>query len=405
MVLPPVTSAAADAARRAAVVDTPPPLPPRVEAALQLADGAPGARNWVEGPQWEPAFNRAFRFEDSVHGKLDAQPQPDKGLIRVVGTSISTTCIVKSVDRVYPDETRVRVYTPRGPRAAAVLSVNDTAAPIDRWVRYEAELTCDGATQHFLFSHWTKLRVPQPQVADKCVPVLVSDLYDTERSVWTGLLSIDALSYAGRNESFNVIGRHNPVFVSDVRNGPTTTLSVLTRTFAERSLFLSVVYPGRILLIRNPNRRFGIENGLEVLQYGYPEDNWYVAVGDVTEERIASDAGVPLRKFSFDVTLVDRPAALIENQMSRSYRVLRDYKSDEQTLMRMTYQDVLVQYALPLGKATYANVFYGISTLQAPTAVHPYYGLGDGRSYRYTFGDGVFPTRSAVRTSWGFNAP
>ena len=61
-----------------------------------------------------------------------------------------------------------------------------------------------------------------------CSPVVFTDPLIMEKADWVGLLSIDPLSYPGRRELFDVIGRRTPVAYSQVRQTARTTIRIIT---------------------------------------------------------------------------------------------------------------------------------------------------------------------------------
>jgi hypothetical protein len=172
-----------------------------------------------------------------------------------------------------------------------------------------------------------------PGVMDHCVPVLFSDPLVVRDMQWASLLSIDPLSYPARSSLKDVLNRHAPVALSGVRSTARTTFTVLTRTLDERRRLLDLFMPGRILLYRNPNP-------------GYPENNWYIAVGEVTESRVHPDHARPERKWSIEVAVVDRPLGLLAAAEDRTYMDLRDYEPDGTTpIVPDNYKGVYDDYA------------------------------------------------------------
>ena len=64
-------------------------------------------------------------------------------------------------------------------------------------------------------------QMPQDFITDvPCSPIVLNDPLIMQKGQWVGLLSIDPLTYPGRRELFDVIGRRTPVPYSQVRQPP-----------------------------------------------------------------------------------------------------------------------------------------------------------------------------------------
>jgi len=131
-----------------------------------------------------------------------------------------------------------------------------------------------------------------------CEPVYLSDPIIPSYSMWTGLLNIASLERAARRDLLVVYGRHAPIALSEKRATVNTTLTLMTNTLIERESMIRIIDSGRIIMLRNPDVR-------------YPETNWYMSLGDVSEERILPDHRDPRRRWRVDIQLVDRPAGSI----------------------------------------------------------------------------------------------
>lgn len=131
-----------------------------------------------------------------------------------------------------------------------------------------------------------------------CGPVIISDPVATALGIWVGLINIGDLDHAATQVVSKVINRAPPVVSGQVRSWETGEFTVMTSTLDQRTFFREVVKSGRILLWRNPDR-------------DYPENNWYVAFGDITESRISPDHRHPARLWTLPYVRVERPAGLI----------------------------------------------------------------------------------------------
>jgi hypothetical protein len=146
-----------------------------------------------------------------------------------------------------------------------------------------------------------------------CEPVFLSDPIIPSYSEWLGLLSIGPLQWSPRRELLDILGRHAPIALSQYRATPSTEFKFITHTLAERTQFITIINSGRIMLLRNPDPR-------------YPENNWYISIGDVTEERIYPDHRYPVRRWVVSAQVVDRPSGLLIAQKGQSWQnVHNDY--------------------------------------------------------------------------------
>lgn len=133
-----------------------------------------------------------------------------------------------------------------------------------------------------------------------CEPVLLSDPVSSSLAQWFGLASVGTLSRAARSSVLSVLGREDYVAQSSVRGGITGTLELFTDTLMQRANAEGLLKSGRVLLLRNPDP-------------AYPESNWYIAIGDVDEDRtIEEDARRPERTWTVPFVRVERPVGMIE---------------------------------------------------------------------------------------------
>lgn len=268
----------------------------------------------------------------------------------------------------------------RGSAGAAIVRqkfiVVDPEAPLTEKFHYEVLLS-NGAT-YTTDPCEAVYEVKSPR-GPHCVPVLVSDPLIVTSMQWVDLMSIDPLSYPSRQELKDIISRYSPVALSGLRSTARTAFHFLTRTLAERQQLLNLFMPGRVLLYRNPNA-------------GYPENNWYIAVGDVTENRVHPDHARPERKWDVEVAVVDRPDGILVPAPDRTYVDVREYEPDGHTLIDPdTYTGVRDDYG------DYLTILFG--------------GRGGGSTVagenvdpsRLVYGGGRYPTRAAARTSWSLN--
>jgi hypothetical protein len=132
-----------------------------------------------------------------------------------------------------------------------------------------------------------------------CEPILLSDPVNVTLSKWVSLVGIDDLSHPANRTISRVLKRSDAVALSQIRGDEETDIFVATDTLDDREQLLDVLRSGRAILIRNPDPR-------------YPENNWYMSVGDVTEKRPILDHRRPERTWTLPVVRVARPTGLIE---------------------------------------------------------------------------------------------
>jgi hypothetical protein len=153
----------------------------------------------------------------------------------------------------------------------------------------------------------TTCQVDAPPDGALCSPVYLNDPIAPARGGWFTLLSIGDLTYTARRSMMDVLGRGPQIAVSQTRGWPSGTLTLLTQDAAGRGKLLSALQTGRILLLRNPDPR-------------YPEDAWYVSVGDVAEQRLpGGDQTRPERMWQVPFIQVERPVGLIEQSAGQTW--------------------------------------------------------------------------------------
>lgn len=147
----------------------------------------------------------------------------------------------------------------------------------------------------------TQCQIDMPDVGDllECGPVIISDPVSTALGVWAGLGGIDTLTHPSRQQVYEILGRAPSVAVSQVRGWEVGGITLISNSLVQRTQMLDVLRPGRVVLLRNTDD-------------SYPENNWYLAIGDVKESRISTDARDPLRSWDVPFVRVERPGGLIE---------------------------------------------------------------------------------------------
>lgn len=145
----------------------------------------------------------------------------------------------------------------------------------------------------------TELNAPPPSVIGHKLPVMLSDPVTPLLGAWFELLEIGDLSFAARAEIFDILGRAAQVSVSQIRAWPGGEMRLLTRTLEQKDLVERLFSSGRILYWRIPDTR-------------YPEDRWYIGIGNVTAGRLHPQAAYrPERIWRLPFIKVERPEGLI----------------------------------------------------------------------------------------------
>lgn len=338
----------------------------------------------TDGP-FTPAFNFAFNTEIGSNGpEIRCAPADDysPGVQWVYGGGLPGTSVLY-IDRVHEsDNTRHRVagsvgmllsndrtYTKALNLAASeqgdldpqeysawldeypaycsivsgfagAFALLDSEIPLDQMFHYEVHVSdCVSETEVYSSFPCYYPSYDEYIPAKPCVPVLISDPLIVGLGQWTGLMKIDPLSYPGRQDLVDVYAREFPVGISDVRSAARTTIYLMTKTLNERKQILSIIKTGRILLLRNPDPN-------------YPENNWYISVGDVTEERVMTNHGDPVRRWVLPIAVVERPFGYLDTANGRNYQTVRDYNPDGTEVppgSHLTYKDVATQYYDYLG--------------------------------------------------------
>jgi hypothetical protein len=150
-------------------------------------------------------------------------------------------------------------------------------------------------------------QVDAPDAPDLQSPVYVNDPIAPGRGGWFTLVSVGDLVYTARRSLMDVLGRGPQIAVSQTRGWPSGNLTLLSRDAPARARALSTFQTGRILLVRNPDPR-------------YPEDAWYVSIGDVTEQRLPNGDQTRMeRLWQVPFVQVERPVGLIEQAAGQTW--------------------------------------------------------------------------------------
>lgn len=142
------------------------------------------------------------------------------------------------------------------------------------------------------------------------LPVYLSDPVAPEMGQWFELLRIGELSWAARQDLYNILGKGPQIAVSQIRSWPSGELTLMTNTLEEAENAEKLFATGRILFWRNPDPRF-------------PETSWYIGVGDTKAARPSDVAAwSPVRLWAVPWVKVERPSGLIAASSGASIPVL-----------------------------------------------------------------------------------
>lgn len=216
-----------------------------------------------------------------------------------------------TVERVEPDGRRYPVrgqggdWTNRPIPSTSIVVIEDYEAPLAARVWYRIEYRGPGGAWRYL---------PTPVVLGPTLP--------DSRYVWVkspGLparnrvaMVADGLigwSRASRSAHHQIVGRRNPVVVSDIRPGRTGEIALFAWTFAESASLDALLDPELPLLIQAMPGK-----GLR--------GNTYVSVDAVTESPLTDTEDA--WRWTWALTEVDRPLGGIQGTAGRTWQALLD---------------------------------------------------------------------------------
>jgi hypothetical protein len=105
--------------------------------------------------------------------------------------------------------------------------------------------------------------------------------------------SLDTEERGANAATFNVNNQVNPIVVSKVRSSPSSTLTLVSRTFQDRDRMDVLLAPGSPLLFQAPD------------EYGLPDR--YISVGTEQTGRVLPDHRFPIRVFSLPHVVTSAP--------------------------------------------------------------------------------------------------
>jgi hypothetical protein len=118
--------------------------------------------------------------------------------------------------------------------------------------------------------------------------------------------SLDVEQQAANAATFNVNNQPNPVVVSKVRSSPTSTLTLVSRTFPDRDRLITLLAPGSPLLFQAPD------------EYGLPDR--YLSVAADSIARVLPDHRFPIRVFSLPHAVVSSPGGPMQGTVGARWQ-------------------------------------------------------------------------------------
>lgn len=125
----------------------------------------------------------------------------------------------------------------------------------------------------------------------------------TEGVFWQ---SLDVEQKAANAAVFNINNQVNPLVVSKVRSAPTSTLTLVSRTFADKARLDVLLAPGSPLLFQVPD------------EYGMPD--MYLSVGASSVARVLPDHRIPIRVFSLPHSVVSSPGGPMQGTVGARWQ-------------------------------------------------------------------------------------
>lgn len=139
-------------------------------------------------------------------------------------------------------------------------------------------------------------------------------------------------SRASRSTRYDIVGRKNPVHVTGVRGGRTSSLPILVWDRDSNDLFDSLLDSGLPVLIQ-AMPGFGLDT------------NTYLAVGEAEVEPLSPDARDEGWRWTLEVTEINRPAGGLQGSALSTWQTILDEYATWETLFdaHTTWADVLTK--------------------------------------------------------------
>jgi len=125
----------------------------------------------------------------------------------------------------------------------------------------------------------------------------------TEGVFWQ---SLDVDSRAANAAAFNINNQDVPVIVAKPRSAPTNTLTLVSRTFADRDRLNALLQPGSPVLFQVPD------------EYGVPDR--FLSVGTTSEQRVMPDHRFPIRVLSLPHAVCAGPGGFMQGTVGARWQ-------------------------------------------------------------------------------------
>ena len=181
-------------------------------------------------------------------------------------------------------------------------------------------------------------------------------------------VSMDVETRANRTVVQVVNNRKNPIAMSRIRAGISSSLNLATRRFTDRDAIITLNEEGDVLFFEGP------------ADYAIPDQ--YISVGDYTVARLTTDHRRQWRLNTLPYTEVDRPAGLAEG-------ILGDRWAD-------LCQKYLTFAAATAAGLTWTSVLLGQATNSPAPALNWFYSTIPVQYATYTALNAAFPTYTAL---------
>jgi hypothetical protein len=122
-------------------------------------------------------------------------------------------------------------------------------------------------------------------------------------------------SREARQALYQIVGRRNPIAITDARPGRKASLSLLVWDEASNALFDSLLDTGLTALIQ-AMPGYGV-NG-----------NLYLSIGAVDVESVTNAANIPGWRWTLEVSVVDRPSGGLQGSASGTWQTVSDHNVD-----------------------------------------------------------------------------
>ncbi|MFF7408698.1 hypothetical protein [Streptomyces lydicus] len=238
-----------------------------------------------------------------------------------------------TVQRVHQDGTMVplRGYGleyDRAPFTETPLVIEDYEAPLGQSVWYKADWYDVAGTRSWMENTQT---VNTPKLDDSNYVWFKSPGLP---AVNTRVMMEAPLKWAraSRSATYEIVGRKNPVNVTDRRGGRTSSLTILVWDASANELFNSLLDSGLPALIQ-AMPGYGIDGNL------------YLSVGDVSVEPLDPDAREEGWRWTLAVAEIDRPSGGIQGSAGATWQTILDAYDTWEDLFNSheTWADVLTK--------------------------------------------------------------